>query len=107
MIKARQTVLRVDPSQTALLKSLQQEAARCWNDIVKIADNHWKTTGKWIGKNDLQKQLKKKYQLHSQTVQALTDKYAAARETTAELRRSGVPCRYPWREKKLLTVPFK
>lgn len=107
MIKARHVVLRIEPEQESLLRAFQQEAARCWNDIVSTAKEYYAETRKWIGKGDLQKILKGDYQLHSQTIQALTDKFVANRATTAEIRRQGSKARYPWREKRYLTIPFK
>ncbi len=107
MIKARHVILRVSKEQAKLLRETQQEAARCWNDIVSMAKDHYTETRTWIAKGDLQKRLKGGYRLHSQTVQALTDKFCANRDTTASLRRKASDIRYPWREKKYLTTPFK
>lgn len=107
MIKARKHILCVDPERSVLLKELQQEAARCWNAIVAEARTHYDNGGGWIGKNELQKQLKGRFALHSQTIQALTDKFAANRDTAAQCRRQGLKTRYPWREKTFVTVPFK
>lgn len=83
----------------------RMEAARCWNDMVKlhkyIRKRHWK----WPSKNDLQKHFKGKYQLHSQTVQALVDKFIANIETTQTSRKNGDKnARYPWRCKKKFQV---
>ena len=109
MIKVRQYTLRPSPEQAELLRDTQREAASCWGDIVDIAKEHYKSTGgKWISKGDLQKLLKGRYRLHSQTIQGLTDKFAANRQTAAEKRRQGDKhARYPWRKKKYSTVPFK
>lgn len=107
MIKARHIILRPSPEQALLLKELQQEAARCWNAIVAEAKAHYAEGGGWLSKNELQKRLKGRFALHSQTVQALTDKFAANRDTAAQCRRQGLATRYPWREKKFATVPFK
>lgn len=84
MIKARHYTLRPTPEQAGLLKELQQQAAACWNAIVSEAKAHYADGGGWISKNDLQKRLKGRFALHSQTVQALTDKFAGHRKTTAE-----------------------
>ncbi|WP_303720444.1 transposase [Malonomonas rubra] len=109
MIKARQVRLKLSPEQEDLLREYQLEAAKCWNEILVIArDFYQQNDGKWISKNDLQKALKNQFKLHSQTVQALTDKFCANRKTTAELRRGGdKKAKYPYREKKFLTIPFK
>ena len=109
MIKTLHVFLRINKSQSELLKTYQAEVARCWNDIVRIArEYYYENDHKWISKNALQKLLKGKYNLHSQTIQALTDKFAANRQTTAQLRKQGLNnIKYPYREKKYLTIPFK
>ena len=107
MIKAHQCVLRLSVKDQLRLKETQQEAARCWNAILDIAKTHYAAGNGWIGKNDLQKTLKGRYRLHSQTVQALTDRFCANRLTAATNRRQGLDTRYPWREKKFVTIPFK
>jgi putative transposase len=107
MIKARHHILRITPEQASLLKTTQEEAARCWNTIVIEAKSHYDAGRGWISKNNLQKCMKRRFRLHSQTVQALTDKFCANRDTAAQCRRQGLLTRYPWREKTFVTVPFK
>lgn len=107
MIKARHCILRLSAANQLRLKVTQQEAARCWNNILVIAKSHYDAGNGWISKGDLQKALKKGYRLHSQTIQALTDRFCANRLTAAENRRQGLNTRYPWREKKFVTIPFK
>lgn len=107
MIKARHITLNPTPEQAVLLKEMQQEAARCWNTIVAIAKEHYAAGSGWISKHDLQKRIKNRFALHSQTVQGLTDRFAGNRKTAAENRRQGLGTNYPWREKKFVTVPFK
>jgi putative transposase len=108
MIKGRHVVLHPTPDQVQILKATQQEAARCWNDIVTVAKAHYDTTHTWIGRGDLQKKLKGVYKLHSQTVQALVDKFCENRLSAAANRRKGnLKMKYPWRVKKFVTIPFK
>jgi putative transposase len=71
VIKARHAILRLSASDQLRLKEIQQEAARCWNDILGIAKGHYDAGNGWISKGDLQKTLKGNYRLHSQTIQAL------------------------------------
>jgi putative transposase len=107
MIKARHHILQPTPEQCDLLKQIQQEAAGCWNAIVAEAKAHYDAGGGWISKNDLQKRLKGRFDLHSQTVQGLVDRFCGNRRTAAENRRMGLDTNYPWREKRFVTVPFK
>ena len=109
MIKTRHYILRLTPEQEQLLCYHQQEAAKCWNYILDVARTWYEAThGKWIGKNELQKWTKGRFDLQSHTVQALVDKFVANRQTIANLRRSGdKKARYPYCKKKYLTIPFK
>jgi len=108
LIKTGTHRLKPDPGQQLLLKAYQREAACCWNAIVETANYYYRITHKWIGKNELQKWVKGWFELHSNTVQALTDKFCANRQTTARLRKNGNPkARYPYRTKRFATIPFK
>ncbi|MGD0657258.1 MAG: transposase [Syntrophorhabdales bacterium] len=108
MIKARHAIIHPSPAQAILLKATQQQAAWCWNDIVSLAKAHYDFTHTWISKGDLQKKLKRTYKLHSQTVQALADKFCDSRQAAASYRKNGnLKMKYPWRIKKFLTIPFK
>jgi len=107
MIKARHHILHPTSEQCDLLKQVQQEAAACWNAVVAEAKAHYDAGGGWISKNDLQKRLKGRFALHSQTVQGLVDRFCGNRQTAAENRRMGLDTNYPWREKRFVTVPFK
>lgn len=107
MIKARHHILRLTDTQPDRLKQLQQEAARCWNDILAIAKAHYADGNGWISKGDLQKRLKGQYRLHSQTVQGLTDRFCSNRKTAAANRRLGLATNDPWRTKEFVSVPFK
>ena len=69
MIKAHHKILRVSHRDGLRLKELQQEAARCWNTIVAEAKAHYDAGNGWISKTELQKRLKGRFALHSQTVQ--------------------------------------
>ena len=84
------------------------EAARCWNDVVRIAKDYYDTNKKWISKFDIQKLTKGQYTLHSETIQGLTDVFNTNRQTAASLRHNGdTKVRYPYKEKKFFMIPFK
>ena len=108
MIKTCAYRLRPSIRDAELLKKHQVEAAACWNEIVETAACFYRITRKWIGKTELQKWVKDVFDLHSQTVQALTDKFCANRQTISKLRKAGDKnARYPYRSKRYLTIPFK
>jgi putative transposase len=66
-----------------------------------IRKRHWD----WPNSGDFEKHFKGKYQLHSQTIQALIKKFFANIETTKENRKNGdKKARYPYRDKKRFQV---
>jgi hypothetical protein len=62
---------------------------------------------KWLSKTDIQAVRKQIYPLHSQTVQAIADKYEANRETIRLLRQTNKKAKYPWRTKYFYYIPLK
>lgn len=89
------------------LRTMQREAASVWNDIVREATSYYFTFGKWLSKTEIQAVRKQTYDLHSQTVQAIADKYEANRETIRKLRKTNKKAKYPWREKQFYCIPLK
>ncbi|WP_459500231.1 hypothetical protein [Bacillus sp. C1] len=71
---------------------MQRETASVWNDIVREATSYYFTWKKWLSKTEIQAVRKQTYNLHSQTVQAIADKYEANRETIRKLRKKYFYC---------------
>ena len=89
------------------LRAMQRETASVWNDIVRESTSYYFAFKKWLSKTEIQAIRKQTYNLHSQTVQAIADKYAANRETIRQLRISDKKARYPWRKKHYYCIPLK
>ncbi|RID88465.1 transposase, partial [Peribacillus asahii] len=89
------------------LRTMQREAASVWNDIVREATSYYVACKKWVSKTEIQAIRKQTYNLHSQTVQAIADKYAANRETIRQLRKTDKKANYPWRRKYYYCIPLK
>ncbi len=70
-----------------------------WNNCLAIAGEHHKETGKWISKTELQRAIKRKFPLHSQSIQAVAHKYLEAREGARQAQAKGYPTRYPYKKK--------
>jgi hypothetical protein len=91
-----QCVVRILPlrglSQSTLTRcqTLRQEAGRLWSDLVQLhADG--RAISHWLGASDLEQATKGgQYALHSQTVQALCQKFAANVATASALRKQEV-----------------
>lgn len=89
------------------LRTMQREAASVWNDMVREANSYYFLFKKWLSKTDIQAVRKQTYNLHSQTVQAIADKYEANRETIRQLRKIDKKAKYPWRRKSYYCIPLK
>ncbi|MDM5188878.1 transposase [Bacillus sp. DX4.1] len=85
------------------LRNMQRETATVWNDIVREATSYYFTWKKWLSKSEIQAVRKQTYNLHSQTVQAIADKY----ETIRKLRKTDKKAKYPWRKKYYYCIPLK
>lgn len=108
MIKTQHVRLSLTESQVQQLKEAQMECARCWNEVVKIANEHYQKEKKWISKYEIQSLIAGQFNLQRHNLNAITDKYAANRKAISELRKQGdKKARYPYKEKKFFCIPFK
>jgi len=100
--------LKLSHNDFQMAKVHSMEAARCWNDMVKLANTHSDDQQKWTHHYDLQKLLKMQYQLSSTTIQGLTDKFCANRLTALQLHKKGfTKARYAHHEKHFFCLPLK
>ena len=91
--------------QEALCLFLREEAGRCWTDMLSA---HIESrSGKWLSAIKLNKMFKGQYVLHSQSIQALSQKLEANVDAASELRQSDPEARYPYHPKKYQTVVWK
>ncbi len=90
------------------LFACNRTSAQIWNDCLALAKDHHKQTGKLISKSDLHAATKGKYPIHSQSIQAVFEKYVDARENAKKARERGYgQIRYPYREKKGPWAPLR
>jgi len=91
--------------QMELCSSLRREAGRCWTDMLHA---HIESrSSKWLNSGDLEKLTKGMYALHSQTIQALAQKFDDNCKTARELRKIDPEARYPYKDKNYQTVIWK
>jgi putative transposase len=84
---------------------LREEAGRCWTDMLNA---HIESRGgKWLSSIDLSKMFKGQFALHSQSVQALSEKLEANIDAARELRKTDPETRYPHHTKQYQTVVWK
>ena len=100
-------------SRLAQCLVLRAEAGRLWTDLLTLHAQA-RAQGRWLGAGELEQATKGgQYALHSQSVQALCQKFAANVETATELRRQELAERgrtqtaYPHHPKAYQTVIWK
>ncbi|MBW8348019.1 transposase [Bacillus sp. IITD106] len=100
MIRCMKTSFRASLETINRLFECNRISAEVWNHcLVPAKDTHMKT-GKWITKSELQKATKRKYPIHSQSVQAVCHTYVFARDAARKARKRGHPTKYPYKQKK-------
>ena len=99
-IRVIKTAFSASKDTIDLLFACNRISAMVWNESLKIAKEFsLSNNGKWIQKTELQKQLKNRFPLHSQSVQAVAHKYLFARDSAHSARNKGYENKYPWRSK--------
>ena len=107
-IMTEKILLRLDKNQMRISGDVRREAARCWNAIVNLHRTIYNRYGIWLTGGQLKEFFKGRFNLHSQSVQALVELYEETCRRTNELRRNGeTSWRYPWRKKHYFTVTWK
>jgi putative transposase len=107
-------VLIIPYKPKAIHYEVRQETGRLWTDCVKlhkyIRKRSYKNPDKWKWSNsiDFQKHFKGRYNLHSQTIQGIIQKFFANIETYFSNKKQGITtARLPRRYKKYFNPIFK
>ena len=108
MIRVVKTTFQTSKHELDRLFACNRESAKVWNDCLAHAREYHKTNGKWIGKRELQQLTKGRYHLHSQSIQAVQERYLDARTNAKRAKQAGHEhIRYPWRQKKKYPTRWK
>lgn len=102
MIRAKKIYFSATKDMIQRLFDVNRISAIVWNDCLHLAKQYSLSQhGKWIGKTQLQKEIKGKYELHSQSIQAVAHKYLFARDATHQAIKKGIQTAcYPYKKKK-------
>ena len=108
VIKVCKVDFRASKETIGRLFECNRLSAQIWNDTLVLARDYHKENGKWINKSQLHLSTKRKYPLHSQSIQAVYEKHLQARENTRQAKIKGVAnINYPWRTKKNFNTKWK
>ena len=100
--------LKLKAVQREQADALRREAGRAWSEMVTFHWRVYRKKGVWLSKHSLQRWAKRRYALHSQSIQALADKLHANFETARQLRRDGdSTARFPYKRKDYQVVVWK
>ena len=100
MIRTLKTSFRSSKTNINRLYQCNSESATVWNDCLKYSKDHHLETGKWINLSQLQKLTRGQYNLHSQSIQSVQERYIQARTNAWEAKKKGYTnIRYPYKEK--------
>lgn len=108
MIHCIKTEFYVSKENLEKLFACNRISAMVWNKCLELAKEYRKADGgKWISTGKLKSQLKGVYPLHSQSVQAVVERYDDARLGAKAARDKGYNVNYPWRNKKNYPTRWK
>ena len=106
MIRVKKIPFQTNKESLSRFCHCNRISAQVYNDCLKISKAYSKDNGKWINKTQLQQATKRKYPLHSQSIQAVCHKYLDARNAAREARNKGYKNRYPYKQKKYFTTKW-
>ncbi|AMA74214.1 transposase [Aneurinibacillus sp. XH2] len=107
MIRTAKVAFTASRSTIDALFALHRFSAEVWNTCLAEAKVYHQQTGQWIGKTELQKRLKRRFPMHSQSIQAVCHKYLWARDSAHQARKEGhTNVRYPYKQKKYFNTKW-
>ena len=108
-IRCIKTPIYVDKESTDRLFECNRISADVWNQTLDEAKKFaLGNDGKWASESYLKKQVKRKHRMHSQSIQAVVEKYTEARDSAHSNRLSGhLHIKYPYRTKRFFNTKWK
>ena len=108
IIRALKTKFHTSKENLGHLFACNRVSAQVWNGCLRLAKEHFQKTGKWIDRRSLHYATKGQYPIHSQSIQAVFEKYLDARNNARQARVSGhTQIRYPYKEKQHFNTKWK
>ena len=90
MIRVIKTNFSATKEPPDLLFACNRISAQIWNESLRIAKEYaLASNGDWINQSKLFKALKKRYPMHSQSVQSVAKRYLFARDSAKKARAKG------------------
>jgi len=107
MIRPRQVRLKLSKSQFQHCQQLSQESARVWNSVRNFFWKTYRKKGVWLNESSLKRYIAGKFSLHSQSTQAVVEKFCDSLSSAHTLRQENPNIRYPYKTKNWFCVHWK
>jgi putative transposase len=99
--------VRLSRVQWAIARDARLEAGRLWTRLVRVHRYIRRRRWSWPTETALKAHCKGRFALHSQTVQAIIEKFCANIEATRERRKADKRIRYPYKDKRYFNPIWK
>jgi putative transposase len=107
MIRCIKTEFRTTKENLDRLFACNRISAENWNECLATAKHYsLNNEGKWISQSQLQSELKGRFPLHSQSVQAVCHKYLFSRDSAQQARNQGRNHKYPYKHKSYFNTKW-
>ena len=107
MIRPRQVKLKLSKSQFHHCQQLSQESAQVWNCVKNFFWRTYRKKGIWLSEGSLKRYTKQRFALHSDSVQAVIEKFCGNLSSARTLRKENPSIRYPYKGKSWFCVHWK
>jgi len=107
MIRPRQVRLKLSQSQFQHCQQLSQESAKVWNLVKNFFWRTYRKKGIWLSEGVMKRYAKQRFALHSDSVQAVVEKFYANLKAARILRKENPNIRYPYKNKNWYCVHWK
>ena len=107
MIRPRQVRLKLSKSQFQHCQQLSQESAKVWNVAKNFFWRTYRKRGIWLSESSIKRYIAGQFNLHSQSIQAVVEKFYDNLSSACTLRKANPSIRYPYKNKNWFCVPWK
>ncbi|MHC4792409.1 MAG: RNA-guided endonuclease InsQ/TnpB family protein [Planctomycetota bacterium] len=107
LIRPRQVRLKLSKAQFQHCQQLSQQSAKVWNAAQNFFWRTYRKKGIWLSESSMKRYIAGRFSLHSQSTQAVVEKFYANLKSTRSLRKENPDIRYPYNNKKWFCVHWK
>jgi len=107
LIRPKQVRLKLSKSQFQHCQKLSQESAKVWNAVKNFFWRTYRKKGIWLEESSMKRYIAKRFDIHSQSAQAVCEKFYDNLKSAHSLRKENPDIRYPYKNKAWFCVHWK